>query len=204
MTEIIASVFIGLGLAASVGFRVFLPLLALSIAHHFGLVPLNDSWTWVGGYPAMTVFAVATVLETLAYFIPWFDNLLDTVALPGATIAGTAVMASTVMDMEPLWRWALAIIAGGGTAGLIKGVNTQTRLASTATTAGVGNPIVSATETVAATGLSALSIFLWPVAAVIVILLLIGLFFFYRRLRRWWQRLAGQDTDPVPTTPESS
>ena len=150
----------------------------------------------------MTVFAVATVLETLAYFIPWFDNLLDTVALPGATIAGTAVMASTVMDMEPLWRWALAIIAGGGTAGLIKGVNTQTRLASTATTAGVGNPIVSATETAAATGLSALSIFLWPVAAVIVILLLIGLFFFYRRLRRWWQRMAGQEP-AVPTTPES-
>ena len=188
MTEIIASVFIGLGLAASVGFRVFLPLLVLSIAHHWGLVPLNDSWTWVGSYPAMTVFAVATVLETLAYFIPWFDNLLDTVALPGATIAGTAVMASTLMDIDPLWRWALAIIAGGGTAGLIKGVNAQTRLASTATTVGIGNPIISATETVAATGLSALSVFLWPAAAVIVIVLLVGLFFFYRRLRRWWRK----------------
>ena len=194
MIEIVASVFIGLGLAASVGFRVFLPLFVLSLAHHFGLVPLNDNWTWVGGYPAMTVFAVATVLETLAYFIPWFDNLLDTIALPGATIAGTAVMASTVMDMEPLWRWALAIIAGGGTAGLIKGVNAQTRLASTATTAGIGNPIVSATETMAATGLSALSIFLWPVAAVVVVLLLIGLFFFYRRLQRWWQQLDGKKT----------
>ena len=145
----------------------------------------------------MTVFAVATVLETLAYFIPWFDNLLDTVALPGATIAGTAVMASTIMDMEPLWRWALAIIAGGGTAGLIKGVNAQTRLASTATTVGLGNPIVSATETIAATGLSALSIFLWPVAAVVVILLLIGLFFFYRRLRRWWKKSVGP-TEAVP------
>ncbi len=141
----------------------------------------------------MTVFAAATVLETLAYFIPWFDNLLDTIALPGATIAGTAVMASTVMDMEPLWRWALAVIAGGGTAGLIKGVNAQTRLASTATTAGIGNPIVSATETIAATGLSALSIFLWPVAAVVVILLLIGLFFFYRRLQRWWKQLRAEE-----------
>lgn len=201
MTEIIASVFIGLGLAASVGFRVFLPLFALSVAHHFGLVPLNDSWTWVGGYPAMTVFAVATVLETLAYFIPWFDNLLDTIALPGATIAGTAVMASTVMDMEPLWRWALAIIAGGGTAGLIKGVNAQSRLASTAITGGVGNPIVSATETVAATGLSALSIFLWPVAAVVVILILLGVFFFYRRLRRWWRKSVVQEPTIPPYEP---
>ena len=201
MTEIIASVFIGLGLAASVGFRVFLPLFALSVAHHFGLVPLNESWTWVGGYPAMTVFAVATVLETLAYFIPWFDNLLDTIALPGATIAGTAVMASTVMDMEPLWRWALAIIAGGGTAGLIKGVNTQSRLASTAITGGVGNPLVSATETVAATGLSALSIFLWPVAAVIVILMLVGMVLFYRRMRRWWRRSVAQEPTPAPHDP---
>ncbi len=191
MIEIVASIFIGLGLAASVGFRIFLPLLALSVAHHFGLVPLDDSWTWVSGYPAMTVFAVATVLETLAYFIPWFDNLLDTIALPGATIAGTAVMASTMVDMEPLWRWALAIIAGGGTAGLVKGVNAQTRLASTATTGGIGNSAVAATETVAATGLSALSIFLWPAAAVVVILLLLGMFFFYRQLRRWWQRLRG-------------
>ena len=186
MIEIIASVFIGLGLAASVGFRVFLPLLALSLAHHFDLIPLNDNWTWVSSYPAMTVFAIATVMETLAYFIPWFDNLLDTIALPGATIAGTAVMASTVMDMEPLWRWALAIIAGGGTAGLIKGVNSHTRLASTATTGGLANPIVSATETATSVALSALSIFLWPVAAVIVILLLIGLVVFFKRIRRWW------------------
>jgi hypothetical protein len=192
--EIIASIFIGLGLAASVGFRVFLPLFVLSVSHHFGLVPLNDSWTWVGCYPAMTVFAVATVLETLAYFIPWFDNLLDTIALPGATIAGTAVMASTVVDMEPLWRWALAIIAGGGTAGLVKGASAQARLASTATTGGIGNPVVSTTETMAATGLSALSVFLWPVAAVVVVLLLFGLFFFYRRLQRWWQRLRGDES----------
>lgn len=186
MVEVAASIFLGLGLAASVGFRIFLPLLALSIAHHFELVPLNESWTWVSSSTAMTVFAVATVAEILAYFIPWLDNLLDTIALPTATLAGTAVMASTVMELDPLWRWALAIIAGGGTAGLIKGVNTKTRLTSSVTTAGIGNPVVSATETIFSAGLSALSIFLWPLAALAVILLLVALIFFYRKLRRYW------------------
>ncbi len=193
MTAMIASVFLGLGLAASTGFRVFLPLLILSIAHYFGWVPLNEHWTWVSTYPAMTVFAVATLLEILAYFIPWLDNLLDTVAVPSATIAGTAVMASTVMEMDPLWRWVLAVIAGGGTAGLIKGFNAQTRLASTATTAGLGNPVVSATETATSVVLSALSIFLWPLAAVLVILLLIGLVFFYKKLKRVWKKSGGDN-----------
>lgn len=193
MVEIIASVFIGLGLAASAGFRVFLPLLALSVAHYFGLMPLNDNWTWVGSEMAMTVFAVATVLETLAYFIPWLDNLLDTIALPGATLAGTAVMASTIVEIDPLWRWALAIIAGGGTAGLIKGINVKTRLASSTTTGGLGNHIISTTETIASAGLSALSIFLWPLAALVVIALLVGMVFFYRKLRRLWKKNFGRE-----------
>lgn len=188
MIEVVASIFLGLGLAASVGFRIFLPLLALSVAHHFDIVPLNESWTWVGSSTAMIVFAAATVVEILAYFIPWLDNLLDTMALPTATLAGTAVMASTVIELEPLWHWALAIIAGGGTAGLIRGVNAQTRLASSTTTAGLGNPVVSATETIFSAVLSALSIFIWPLAALAVILLLIGLIFFYRKLRRYWRK----------------
>lgn len=191
MVEVIASIFLGLGLSASVGFRIFLPLLALSLAHYFGIVSLNESWTWVSSPTAIIVFGVATVLETLAYFIPWFDNLLDTIALPTATLAGTAVMASTIVELDPLWQWALAIIAGGGTAGLIKAVNTKTRLASTATTGGLGNPVVSATETIFSAGLSVLSIFLWPLAGLAIILLLIGLIVFYRKLRRYRRKKHG-------------
>lgn len=201
MVEIIASIFLGLGLAASVGFRIFLPLLALSVAHYFDVVSLNESWAWVSSPAAMIVFGVATVLETLAYFIPWFDNLLDTIALPTASLAGTAVMASTIVELDPLWQWAMAIIAGGGTAGLIKAVNTKTRLASTAATGGLGNPVVSATETIFSAGLSALSIFLWPLAAVISILLLIGMFFFYRKLRRYWRKKHESTTEPTAFNP---
>lgn len=190
MPELIASFFIGLGLAASVGFRVFLPLLALSVASYYDIVPVSESWEWIGTLPAMVALGAATLLEILAYFIPWFDNLLDTVAMPTATVAGTAVMASTMVELDPFWRWALAIIAGGGTAGLIKGVSANTRLASTATTGGLGNPVVSTAETAASVGLSALSVFLWPLAAIIVIVILIGVVFFFKKLRRLWQKPA--------------
>jgi len=188
MTEYVAPFFIGLGLATSVGFRIFLPLLALSIASYFDIIPVDNSFAWIGTFPAMITLGAATLLETLAYFIPWFDNLLDTIALPTATIAGTAVMASTLIELDPLWQWALAIIAGGGTAGLVKGVSANTRLASTATTGGLANPIVTTVETAASAGLSALSVFLWPIAAIIVIGLLVLVAFFFKKLRRLWQK----------------
>lgn len=184
MTETIASLCLGLGLAASVGFRVFLPLLALSLASHFNVIPVGESWQWVSSTPAIIVFAFASLLEILGFYIPFVDNLLDSIAVPTAAMAGTAVMASTAMDIDPLWKWALAIIAGGGTAGIIKGSNATTRFASTTTTGGLANPAVATTETVAAAGLSALSIYLLPVAVIIVLLLLIGIFVMWRKLRK--------------------
>ncbi len=116
--EIILSVFLGIGLAAAVGFRVFLPLLVLSLAGYYDIIPLNESWHWVGSLTAVITMGVATLIEIFGYYIPWFDNLLDTIALPLATLAGTAVMVATISDLSPVVTWALAIIAGGGTAQL--------------------------------------------------------------------------------------
>lgn len=184
MPETIASLFLGLGLAASVGFRVFLPLLALSLASHYNVIPVGESWQWVSTTPAIIVFGFASILEILAFYIPFVDNLLDSIAVPTAAVAGTAVMASTAMDIDPLWKWALAIIAGGGTAGIIKGSNATTRLASTSTTGGLANPAVATTETVAAAGLSALSIYLLPIAIVIVLLILVSVFYLGTKLKK--------------------
>ncbi|MDH3699391.1 MAG: DUF4126 domain-containing protein, partial [Flavobacteriaceae bacterium] len=94
-SETIISIFLGVGLAASVGFRVFLPLFALSLAAYFGVWELNDNWQWIGSLAALITLGAATIIEIFAYFIPWFDNLLDSIAVPLAAIAGTAVMVST-------------------------------------------------------------------------------------------------------------
>ncbi len=174
--ETIFSILIGIGLAASVGFRIFVPLFALSLASYFNFIPLNENWEWVGSSTALIILGVATIVEILAYLIPWFDNLLDTVAIPLAAVAGTIVMVSIVSDLDPTITWALAIIAGGGTAATIKGSTSTTRLASTATTAGIANPVISAVETGTSIVMSVLSIFI-PILAIICVAIIFWLIF---------------------------
>lgn len=169
--DTIFSVFIGIGLAAAVGFRVFVPLFALSLASFYAIIPLNEHWEWVGSNQAMVLLGIATLAEIMGYLIPWFDNLLDTIAVPLAAIAGTVVMVATVSDLSPVLTWVLAIIAGGGTATAIKGSASTARLATTATTAGIANPLVSAIETGSAIVMAVFSIFI-PIVAIIFVSIL--------------------------------
>jgi hypothetical protein len=177
-SETLISIFLGVGLAASVGFRVFVPLFALSLASHFNIIPLNESWNWVGCSGALVILGVATFLEIFAYFIPWFDNLLDTIAVPLAAIAGTLVMVSTVSDLSPIITWALAIIAGGGTATAIQGATTTTRLTSTATTGGLANPIIATVETGSSVAMASFAIF----SPVVAVLIVVALFILFRKM----------------------
>lgn len=184
MTETIISICLGIGLSASVGFRVFLPLFVLSLASYFEVWELNASWLWIGSLTAVITFGVATLIEILAYYIPFVDNLLDTIAIPLATIAGTAVMVSTVADLNPVISWGLAIIAGGGTAAAIKSTATASRATSTISTAGFGNPLISTVETGASLIISIFSIFLPIFAFVLVVLILIVIFKLYKKFKQ--------------------
>ncbi len=182
-SETIISIFLGIGLAASTGFRVFLPLFALSLAAYFDVWDLNESWSWIGSLAAVITLGAATLAEIFAYFIPWVDNALDSLAIPLAAIAGTAVMVSTIANLDPVVTWSLAIIAGGGTATAIKGANAAGRLTSTTTTGGVANPIVSTVETGTALTVTTASIFAPIFAVILVIIILAFIFSIYRKLR---------------------
>ncbi len=182
-SETIISIFLGIGLAASVGFRVFLPLFALSLAAYNGLWDLNENWEWIGSMAAVITLGVASLVELFAYFIPWVDNLLDSVAVPLAALAGTAAMVSTVAGLDPVVTWSLAIIAGGGTATAIKGASAGGRLASSVTTGGLANPAIATVETGTATVLSLASILAPAFAIIMVILVLFLVFRIYRKLR---------------------
>ena len=179
--ETIISICLGIGLSASVGFRVFLPLFALSLAAFFDVWQLNDSWEWIGSTTALITLGVATVVEIFAYFIPYVDNLLDSISIPLAALAGTAVMLSTVSDLSPVITWALAIIAGGGTAAAISGTSSATRLTSTVSTGGFANPIVSSVETGTSIIMSIISIFLPFLAILLVFVLFFVIFKFYKK-----------------------
>lgn len=180
-TEYILGLFLGIGLAASVGFRVFVPLFILSLASYFDIVTLNESWIWVGSTPALVLLGIATLVESVAYLIPYVDNLLDTIALPLATLAGTLIVVATSLDMSPVFLWTLAIIAGGGTATAVKGVTSSTRLVSTATTGGIANPLVASVETGTSIVVSIITIFL-PIVGFILALIV---FFYLRRFYRY-------------------
>lgn len=182
----IMSFFLGIGLAASAGFRVFLPLFALSLGAHFGqdLLQLNESWQWVGSWPAIIALGVATLVEIAAYYIPLVDNLLDTIAIPLAAIAGTVLMGSTLLDMNDMTTWALAIIAGGGTAAAVSGTTAAVRAVSTGTTAGTGNFAVNTGETATASILSVTSLIWAPIAFVLVLIVLLGIYWIWRWVKK--------------------
>ena len=171
--ETLLSILLGLSLAAAVGFRIFIPLLIMSLASQGGCLTLSSGFEWIGTIPALIVFTAAAGFEILAYFIPFVDNMLDTFAGPTAVIAGTIVMGSAIVELDPLFKWTLTIIAGGGAAGLVQSLTTITRGVSTLSTAGLGNPVVSATETTAAVGISVLATLFPMFIGIIVILLLI-------------------------------
>lgn len=181
--ETIISICLGVGLAASVGFRVFLPLFALSLAAYFDVWQLNESWRWIGSTTALITLGAATIVEIVAYIIPYIDNLLDSISVPLAALAGTAIMLSTVADLSPVITWALAIIAGGGTAAAVAGTSSVTRLTSTATTGGIANPIVSTVETGTSVIMSIVSIFLPILAIVLVIIILFIIFRIYKKFK---------------------
>ena len=171
--EILLTILMGIGLSAASGFRIFIPFLVISIASLTGNLTLVDSFSWIGTYPALITFGMATVLEIAGYYIPWVDNILDTIASPVAVIAGIILMASVVTGISPLMKWTLAIIAGGSVAGIIQALTGVTRITSSITTGGLGNPGVSTVESGSSLTLSAMAIFIPVIAGIIVIALLI-------------------------------
>ena len=169
----IFSAFIGIGLAAATGFRVFLPLFAVSIASYFQLIPLSEEFSWLSGLPTLITTGVATIVEILAYYIPFVDHLLDTVSIPMATIAGSILFASQFADLGAFPQWGLAIIAGGGTAATISSGFAGLRAASTATTGGLGNSVVGTAETAGAGIMSFLAMIAPIIAAILTLIALI-------------------------------
>jgi hypothetical protein len=179
--DTLLSIFIGISLSAAAGFRVFVPLLVMSIAANSGHLTLSPGFEWIGTTPALISFSIATVVEILAYYVPFVDNLLDMVATPAAIIAGVIITASTVTGLSPFLAWSLAIIAGGGVAGTIQSITGMTRLATTSTTGGLANPVVSSVELGGAAFLSVFAIFVPLVAICIVVGIMIVAI---RKLRR--------------------
>ncbi len=144
--ETILELIVGIGLSAACGFRVFVPMLGMSIAALSGHITLSPGFAWIGTWPALIAFTTATVFEICAYYIPWLDHVMDALMTPAAVVAGTILTASMLGEISPFLKWCLAIIAGGGVAAVVQGGTVALRAASSGTTGGAGNFLVSTTE----------------------------------------------------------
>jgi len=171
--EIITAVEIGIGLSASCGFRVFVPMLVASIAAKTGILPVNDGFQWLASWTAIIGFGTATVAEILAYYIPFIDNLLDTITTPLAIGGGTLLLTSVLPIDNDFFKWATGFIFGGGAAATVQGGSVLSRLASTKLTAGTGNAIIATGEHAAAFSTSVLSLVIPLIIAAVLILLII-------------------------------
>jgi len=174
--ESLLAISLGIGLSAACGFRVFVPLLVMSVASLSGHLALAPGFQWIGTYPALITFSVATVVEIGGYYIPWVDHLLDTMATPAAIVAGTVITAAMVSNTSPMLKWTLAAIAGGGAAALVQGTTVLARGVSTATTGGLGNPFFATIKLGGALFISILALLvpLLAVGLIAVFLIVIG------------------------------
>ena len=172
-TKIILAVITGIGLSAACGFRIFVPLLLLNLASMYGYINLTSGFEWIGGYYATITFAVATVLEITAYYVPWLDNVMDTIASPVSIIAGTILTASVITDIPSSLKWMIAIIAGGGIAGLLQGSTTVLRAKSSLFTGGLGNGVIATLELAGSIITSLLAIILPVIGFILVAIIAI-------------------------------
>jgi hypothetical protein len=179
--ETVGAIAVGIALSAAAGLRVFVPFVVMSVAAATGHLTLSPGFEWIGTTPAVVLFAVATVVEVTAYYVPWLDNLLDSMGPPVAIAAGIVATASVVTGMPPLWKWVVAVIAGGGVAGALHGATSAARAVSTLTTGGAANFLLATAELFGAAITSLLAILVPFAALSLAIVLAVWLL---RRRRR--------------------
>ena len=183
---ILSSICLGIALSAASGMRIFLPLLLSGFVIRFGLFAVSpsviESQAWLGSNAALICFGVATATEALAYKVPVLDHFLDVIGAPAALLAG-AVLATTFLVGidDPVLKYGLGIVAGAGSAGIVHGTTALARVASTKTTAGLGNPVLAVGELIGSFVTSILA-FLMPILITVVfVFVTIALLFFAKK-----------------------
>jgi hypothetical protein len=169
--ETILAIVTGVGLSAACGFRIFVPLLLMNLAALYGYLNFAPGFEWLGSHYATVAFTSATVFEIIAYYVPWLDNVMDAIASPVSVLAGTMVTASVITDLSPSVKWTLAIMAGGGIAGLLQGATTALRGKSSLFTGGIGNHAIATLELAGSVIITFLSMAL-PVISIVLVLAL--------------------------------
>jgi len=159
----------GFALAACVGLRTFLPLLAAGLLARTGHLELGQHFEWMASTPALVVFGSALAFEVLADKIPGVDHALHSVEAFVKPVAATILAASLFTNLDPLTATTLGLVGGGSIAGLVQLARGGTRVASSALTFGLANPVLSVVDDGVALGGVILAFLLPFLAALLAI-----------------------------------
>ena len=186
---IIMATLMGISLAAASGFRVFLPPFLLSLAARFNVVWFLDidligtQFEFFTSTLSIVVLGIATVAEFAAFYAPWVDSALDTIATPASIVAGVAMTAIVLEGNDPIIQWTIAIVAGGGVAATIQSATVAIRGLSSTFTFGLGNSAVATGENVASVALTLIAILI-PFLSALFVLLIVALLLRMKRKKK--------------------
>jgi hypothetical protein len=174
---------LGLGLAASAGLKTFVPLLVMAVAARFHLfgVHLAGPFAWLESTGALVGLSIATIAELAADKIPFVDHALSLAGTVVRPAAGAFVAAAAFSHLDPSAAAIAGLIIGAPTALAVHSAQATTRVASTATTGGLANPVVSIAEDAAAFGGAILAL---AVPILVPVVLLVAALVAWRVLRR--------------------
>lgn len=176
---------LGLGLASATGLRTFLPLLMLALAARFEMfgVRLIDQMDWLVSWPAIAALTTAAVAEFAGDKVPAIDHALNAVGYVTRPVAGAIAAGSVFWGVDPAAAAIAGIIVGAPAALAFNAAQTGVRVGSTATTGGLGNPLVSLAEDFLAF-MTVLIAFIAPILIPIVMIIVAVLVFrLARRIR---------------------
>lgn len=157
--DLLQSIALGIALAACAGLRAWLPFFAVGLSVRFGVLPLGDSFRFLGSNTALTVFALATVIELLADKIPVIDHALDALSTFLKPVAGMVLAASVMWTVDdPIVALALGVMVGAPASLVPHTAKATLRGALSPITGGLAAPVLSVLEDVIAFGLVALAI----------------------------------------------
>jgi Domain of unknown function (DUF4126) len=162
-------------------------LLASALLHRWGVVDLAAPFDDLSTNTGLVVLAALTAADFVGDKIPAVDHVLHAIGTVVHPAAG-AVLFTGQTGLETDIPDLVAIAAGGLTAGSVHGARAAVRPASTVSTAGIGNPVLSLGEDAGSIVLTAVAFALPVLAFVLVLALLAGLFVAWRRMRRAFGR----------------
>ena len=198
-TSAALAILLGLGLSASTGLNTFIPLLLLSAAARFNIagIELGQKFDWLSSDVGLTVLIVASILEIIGDKVPALDHFLDSVGTfirpAAATVATASVL--TGVDVDPTVAAITGFIVGTPTSLAFHTLKAGTRVASSATTFGCANPVLSLIEDVISFAFSVLAIF----APIVVPFVLVALaLVFWRVMKRARREATAASAGSIP------